>query len=371
MLVADFMRWASHASVGSRADAAHALARAYLHSKVEQDVRNEMEATLTVLLDDEDVTVRFALADAFANSERAPRHMVLALAQDQCEIARVVLERSPVFLDGELIDIVAASSEELQLAVARRPVVSEAVAGAVAEVGSVEAVEAVLANPGATLARVTLRRIADRFGDDQAVRESLLARLDLPIDAQQALIRRISLMLSGGEAGAESARETCDRATVALAAECSLEDLYTLVEHLRTTGQLTTALLLRAVCAGNVGFFEVGLAILCQAPLERIVGLVRHPHRSGLRSTYRKAGLPLALFEAFVAAIDTCAEFDVEAGLVEQYGFNRQMADRVIERFVAMTGGEPQEVLGMLRRFAADASRSAARAYLEAYRHAA
>ncbi|MFO1184062.1 MAG: DUF2336 domain-containing protein [Bauldia sp.] len=366
------MRWAAEATVGARADAAHALARAYLHSDVGQDVRDEMEATLTLLLDDEDVTVRFALADAFANSERAPRHMVLALARDQYEIARVVLARSPVFVDAELVDIVASSSPDVQAVISSRPAVEGTVAAAIAEVGSVEAVEALLANPNVEMARLSLRRIADRFGDDFAVREALLARLDLPIDAQQALIRRISMTLPAADAdGPDSARETCDRATVVLAAECSLEELQTLVEHLRVTGQLTTSLLLRGLCAGNVGLFEVALATLCQMPMERIVGLVRHPHRGGLRAVYRRAGLPLPIFDAFVAAIDSCSEFDVEAGSVEHYGFSREMTDRVIERFVELTGGEPAEVLGMLRRFAADASRSAARAYLEARRQAA
>src|SRR3954447_13885116 len=135
MDMAEFLKWAETAPVDLRADAAHALARAFLTCEVEEETRSAMEAALTVLLDDCSPDVRFALADALAESEAAPRHIILALAADQEEIAETVLSRSPLFIDSELVDIVAAASEALQTAIAARPVVSSAVAAAIAEVG--------------------------------------------------------------------------------------------------------------------------------------------------------------------------------------------------------------------------------------------
>src|SRR5207302_1137160 len=129
----DFLTWAAAAPADLRADAAHALARAFLHSDVNEETRSAMEAALTVLLDDCSPHVRFALADALGDSPAAPRHIILALAVDQEEIAELVLSRSPLFIDGELVDIVAAVSETLQAAIAARPHVSSAVAAAISE----------------------------------------------------------------------------------------------------------------------------------------------------------------------------------------------------------------------------------------------
>jgi uncharacterized protein (DUF2336 family) len=124
MIVHEFLRWMETAPAAMRANAAHALARAYLYSEVDEETRSAMEAAMTVLLDDSSRDVRFALADALASSPAAPRHVLLMLATDQMDIAGLVLARSPVFIDAELVDIVAASCERLQTAIAERPLVS-------------------------------------------------------------------------------------------------------------------------------------------------------------------------------------------------------------------------------------------------------
>src|SRR6185436_3152608 len=182
MIAQRFIHWIETGSPAKRPEAAHALARAYLHSEVEDEIRSGMEAALTVLLDNPMVEVRFAVADALASSPAAPRHILLTLVADQIEIAAIVLARSPVLIDAELVDIVASGVEALQVAIASRPLVSSAVSAALAEVGEHAAVATLLSNVGASIAKISLKRIAERFGDDPAFRDTLLARPDLPAD---------------------------------------------------------------------------------------------------------------------------------------------------------------------------------------------
>src|SRR5258708_15616641 len=98
MDIGEFLKWAETAPANLRADAAHALARAFLHCEVDEETRSAMEAVLTVLLDDCSPDVRFALANALGDSPAAPRHIILALAADQEEIAETILARSPLFI---------------------------------------------------------------------------------------------------------------------------------------------------------------------------------------------------------------------------------------------------------------------------------
>jgi uncharacterized protein (DUF2336 family) len=370
MDVGDFLRWAESVPPVYRAEAARTLARAFFDERTAEDTRHAIEAALTILLDDASPDVRRALADALGDSPEAPRHIVLALAADQAEIAATVLARSPVFIDEELVDIVGAADERLQVAIASRADLSGAVSAALAEVGEREACRALIANERARVARISLRRMAERFGDEPAMRELMLGRRALPSDVRQLLVRRLSdalgdLVTARSWVPAERAKkitgDACDRATVALAAETECEDLPALVEHLRITGQLTTALLLRAVCAGNVALFETALAVLARVPETRVTGLVRAGRTSSLRAVYAKAGLPAVAFDAFAAALDTCRRIAEEGGPRDRYRFTRHMVEAVLARYHRITDGEMNELTAMLRRFAADQAREAAR----------
>lgn len=371
MIVREFLLWMEQAPTGRRAEAAHALARAYLYAEVDEETRSSMEAALTLLLDDESLDVRMALADSLGSSDRAPRHIIVSLAADQADVAELVLARSPLLIDAELVDIAAAVPSRLQEAVARRPVVSQKVSAAMAEIGDREACLTLLENPGAEIARVSFNRIAERFADDIEMRDGLLGRQDLPSDVHQRIVRAVgdqlgALVISRDwmpEARAKAVtRDACDRATVSIAAETQTEELGALVEHLRITGQLTTALLLRAVCAGNIAFFETALAALSGAPHRRIASLVRAGRASGLRAAYAKAGLPTMAFDAFAAAIETWRQQAADDGAVkDRYRFTTRMVEAVLARYANITDGEMNDLTTMLRRFAAEQTRDAAR----------
>ena len=204
------------------------------------------------------------------------------------------------------------------------------------------------------------------------MRDILLSRPELPAEIRQMLIRRLGDTLGalvigkswvGEERTATLTREACDRATVAIAAETESEELVPLVEHLRVTGQLTTALLLRALCAGNVRFFETALAVLSGMPEDRVASLVRAGRTNALRAVYAKAALPMVAFDAFTAALETCRGMAEEGGPADRYRFTRQMVENVLSRYRDITDGEVNELMTMLRRFAADQAREAARDY--------
>ncbi|HMN86038.1 MAG TPA: hypothetical protein PKA74_08650, partial [Bauldia sp.] len=84
-----------------------------------------------------------------------------------------------------------------------------------------------------------------------------------------------------------------------------------------------------------------------------------------LRAVYDKGGLPAVAFEAFVAAIETCQRF-AEESVHDRYRFSRRMVEAVIARYQEITDGEMNELTSMLRRFAADQARDAARDYARA-----
>ena len=296
MIIRQFLYWVRTAPAGERAEATGALARAYLYSDLSPDERDAAEDAMITLLDDPSPLVRRALAEALAASLDAPHAVIHALASDHCDIAAVVLARSPLLIDAELVDLVAISDDTLQAAIAARAPLQRAVAAAIAEVGSAEACLVAIENPHANVAPSSIARIIERFGRLGAIREALLERPDLPIAARQSLVRQLSGALADFVTGRawlardraeEVAREACEKATVAIAGLHPDDDTRLLIRHLRASGQLNAGLMLRALLSGNMAMFEDALAELSELPLRRVQALVRFlgswAHRSRLR----------------------------------------------------------------------------------------
>jgi uncharacterized protein (DUF2336 family) len=374
MIVRQFIQWLRTASAGDRADATSALARAYLYSDLSPDDRAAAEGALLMLLDDPSPLVRRALADVFAASQAAPPAVVHALAGDQPEIASAVLERSPLLLDAELIDQVATGSTEVQTAIASREHLPRAVAAAIAEVGSAEACLVVIENTSADIAPFSLDRIVERYGHLAVVRETLLARADLPAPTRQALVAKLSATLADfvaarawleDDRARRVAKEACERATVTLAAQAAPGEMRPLIRHLCGSGQLTAGLMLRALLCGNMRLFEETLSELSGLPLSRVSAIVHDGGGGSFRALYDKARLPASLYPAFREVIEAMQE----SGFVGDVGgaarLKRRMIERVLTRCADGQLDDIEPLLTLLRRFATEAAREEARLFCD------
>lgn len=373
MIVERFLSWIKSAPVSRRAEAANALSRSFLYSPLSEEERDGIEAALTVLLDDSAAKVRFALADGLAASEKTPHHIILTLVGDQLPIAVHVIARSPVLLDSELVDMVATREEEVRHAIASRPFVSRAVAAALAEIGSPATCVTLLENCGARLARFSLDRIVERHGDTARIRNLLLARTDLPVDVRQILVSRYANTLQSilartnwmSSGRAESlVRDAKERAVVAMAFEAHRSQIPGLVKHLMDNSELTPSLLIRAVVSGQSVFFQESLSALSGIPISRIDALIASGRGSGLNAVLEKARLPEATFPAFASAIDIIRKFDGAKDAGNGYRRATHLIDSIVATYQDRRSGDLDQIMALLRRFAAEAKRDAARGYI-------
>lgn len=367
MIVRRFLAWTETASAARRAQGASALARAYVQGPLLPDERRDALIALTALLDDTSPLVRRAIAQAVAGAEQAPHHLIAALAGDQSDIAAIVLARSPLLSDAELIDHAALGDDMAQTAIAGRPDLSAPVAAALAEVGARRALITLAGNLDADLPDFSVRRILQRLGEDGEIREALLSRPDLSVELRHDLVVATARALASfvtqkqwlSETRAQRlSQEACERAVVAMSAEAGMAGARALVGHLRRTGALTAGLMLRALLSGNLAFFEASLADLSQLPHVKVAGLVREFGGTGFAALYRKADLPMALLPVVRAALAADRELAVssEPGAGER--LSRAMIEKVI---VAGLDEEAHRLVALLRRFEAEAARDEAR----------
>ncbi|MBN9446227.1 MAG: DUF2336 domain-containing protein, partial [Bosea sp.] len=304
-----------------------------------------------------------------AGASGAPRTLVLALIAEQSDIAALLLAQSPVLGEADLVDAAAIGDGLAQRAIAQRPHLPLGVAAALAEVGVEEALLALLANPTAEIPEFSLERIFEREGESGAVREALLARLDLPTGLRQAIAAKVSDALAAfvtgcgwltEERSARLAREATERVAVALAAGGEESDAPAIVECLRETGRLTPGVILRSLLSGEPALAEAAFATLSELPLGRVRALLWDRNGSGLKALYRRAAMPAVLLPAFAAVVAALKRGGYAAASGAS-GINRALLAEVLIACDGLEGAETHALMALLRRLDAEAAREEAR----------
>lgn len=318
------------------------------------------------LLDDPAPKVRLALAEALADCEDAPRAVILPLAEDQPEIAAQIILRSPVLTDSDLVDLAAKGSSLTRTLIAHRSFVSRPVSAALAEIGDVPDVLALLENENAAISRRSLARIADRLGDDAEIRAILLDRPDLPSDARHALVEKIGAALAGFElvrAAVGSGRveritrEACDLATIGMAGEVDHAEMPDLVEHLRVTGRLTPVFLMHALCTGRIEFFAAVIANLSGQGERRVRSILSDGRETAVRALYETAGLGRDVSLLFAEATLLWRR-EAKAG-----DGDMSVPERLLSRVREIGSASCQSMLELVERLAIAEQRQTARSY--------
>ncbi len=136
-----------------------------------------------------------------------------------------------------------------------------------------------------------------------------------------------------------------------------------LVAQLIEGEALTPAFLIRAVAAGQTLLFETALAALAGVPRERVSALIASGRAANLRALLQKAKLPKKTFPAFTAAIDVIRLGETLSGGESDYRRATHLIDAIVTRYQQRQDRELDQILRLLRRFARDAKRAAARGY--------
>lgn len=375
MMAQKFLEWIRTAYPVERAEGTARLARAFLYDDLPAPEREEARLILTALLEDSSPRVRRALAETFASATTVPHYMVLTLAGDHSDIAAIVLARSPLLSDAELVDCAATSDAFAQSAIALRPSVRAPVAAALAEVGACEALISLALNPGAEVLEFSFRRMIERHGHNADLREALLARPDLSAalhsDLAGAAVKALSAQLAatGGLPPEQALSLTIaarEKANVQIAAKsaCESQGALNFVAHLRGSGQLTAGLLLRGLLCGNKHLLEAALCELTGLPMARVAGFVAETKGAGFAALYRKAEMPVRLLPAFVAGLEAVAQ--ARCGGPMNAKLRRPIITRVLKACALVNRGELDPLIVRLRQLEAEAARNEARDFRRA-----
>jgi uncharacterized protein (DUF2336 family) len=319
------------------------------------------------LVKDVEVRVRESLAAHLKNSPDLPHDVAMALACDVDSVSLPMLKFSEVLTDEDLVQIVRDQGGAKQVAIAQRPSVSTRVADALIDTGNEKAVARLVANDGAKLTEQALGRVIEEYQESEAVSDSLSRRPSMPAAISAQLVEALSgrlqdFLLQKHDVSPDVASnlilQARERATMSLVDYGSTDtELENLVEQLARKDRLTASLLLRALCMGDMGFFERALARLADLPLQNTRILIHDHGGLGLESVYMKAELPKRLYPAFQAGIELSDETDYDGRQNDRTRFIERMLERVLTQFedpqTRMTQEDIDYLLGKLEQVAA------------------
>jgi uncharacterized protein (DUF2336 family) len=323
-----------------RALAAHKLCRAIDREALAGEDLAKAHEILRMMAHDATDLVRRAMAVTLKSSPLIPHDVALRLARDLDNIAVPVLNFSPVFSDEDLIEIAKRGGPVRQVAIAKRPALTESVAGALVEVGCEEAVRLVCANDNANLNAKSLQRAMERFEQSQEVLQAIVYRNTLPLAVTEKLIHLVTDNIRQHlidhhalppEVAVQIAVSGGERATLDLLDQAGkAEDIGAFVSHLKRSGRLSPSLLLRGLAQGHMAFFEWSISELAGVPHHRTWLMIHDAGPLGLKAIYERAGLPTRLFPAFRAGVDTFHSMTLDGGPRDRERFQERMLQRFL-----------------------------------------
>jgi len=301
------------------------------------------EQIFRIMVRDAEVRVREALSANLRANPRLPHDVAVSLARDVDSVALPILSASDVLTADDLLQIISSQGSLNRLdAIAGRKEVDARVSDAIVQKGSETVVAKLLANPGAAIAEPTLHKVVDKFGHSEAVQAPLVHRDALPITIAERLVTRVAEhlrthLLSHHKVSADIALELIlqsrERATVGLAMGVSEESLKALVSQLQANNRLSGSLVVRAVCMGNLRFFEHALAALAGLPINNTRLLIHDPGDKGLRTVWAKTRLPDGSYPAVHAALTVIAQTELDGRDLDPERYSRRIIERILTQY--------------------------------------
>lgn len=338
----DVKRLIEDSSGDSRALAADKVAAEFNENKLTESERAVALEIFRIMAKDAEVRVREALSYNLKQNTALPHDVALALANDVDSVSLPVIQFSDVLTDADLIEIVNGQDQARQVAVAGRAAVSEAVSETLVATADETVVVALLKNAGAEISEESFQDVLGTLGGRDSVQSAVVERTTLPLTVTERLITMVSETLKEELAqrhelppdlATDLILRSRERTVLSFAGKSERRELEKLVDQLHANGRLTTSIVLRALCMGDINFFETAMARLAGVPIINARALIHDSGKRGLKALYDRSGMPAAQFVVVRTAIDLVAETEYDGGEDDLKRYARRMIERILTQY--------------------------------------
>lgn len=314
-----------------------------------------------IMVHDAEVRVREALSAHLKESPDIPHDVAVSLAKDVDSVALPIIEFSDVLTDDDLVEIIRASGNLKQSAVARRETLSTDITKALVETENEAVIATMLDNEGAEISEESYHMVLENFGDSEAIKTPMALRSVLPIEVSERLVTLVSdnlreHLLAKKELDEDVTTDLIlgirERATLGLLLPgTEAEDMAKLVGQLEDNDRLTPSIILRALCAGNLSFFEAAMARCANISIANVRILIHDSGDLGLTAVFDKTNLPKDMLPAIRVAIEVASETGYDGGEHDRERYVRRMLERFLTQFEDIGSENLEFLLTKLSKF--------------------
>ncbi|MBT5186356.1 MAG: DUF2336 domain-containing protein [Kordiimonadaceae bacterium] len=349
----DVARLLSEPTAENRAVAAAKVSEQFASGKLSDEERKIAEEIFKIMVKDAEVRVREALSESLKHSNNISHEVAVALANDVNEVSMPMLEFSEVLNDEDLVEIIKSQGSEAQQAVASRASVSAGLAETIVENSAdAKVVATLMKNEGAELEEGTMEKVLDKYGDDEAVNVPLAQRAKLPIKVAERLVNLVSEqvrehLVTHHEMSDNTVMDLFFNARERATANLIHDDdsdlgFGDLVDQMHENGRLTETLIFRALCLGDVIFFQSALAKLADIPIGNAYQLIHDRGDLGLKAIYEKCAFSPDLLPVISVALDVAKEMASSAS-EDPARYKSRMIERILTRCENTVDGDSFE----------------------------
>ena len=291
---------------------------------------------------DVELAVRRALAHSLRSAVRLPHDVAIRLANDVEAVALPILTESPVLTETDLLEIVRRGTTNKHAAIAARTDVSEPLADALISHGDEAAVAELMSNNAARIAEASLGKAVDRFADSNRVKAGMVHRDNLPVTIAERLVVIVSDKLRAHlvshhelplSLATDIVLQSREHATLHLSLGSNEQELERLIRQMHRNRRLTPFLVLRALCMGDMAFFEIAMATMANVPVMNARILIHDAGTNGLMSLYERAAMPSRLLGAVRVALDVVRGTAFDGGERDRERYRSRVITRILTQF--------------------------------------
>jgi len=299
------------------------------------------EDIFRIMVHDTEIRVREALSDSLKNCSNLPKDVVKAIVEDIDSVAVPFLQFYAALTQEELVEILQTPAINKHKAIARRDKLPKDVANFIVEQCPDEVVGELVSNEKALIGEDTLMMIAEKYAENEDIKKRMVYRSELPVSVVEKIVDKLSyklkthLMLNHNlpkDLVSNLVEDVKERITLSISEEYSSDrQIEELVRQLYKANRLTTGLVVRAICLGDLKFFEYALVYLSETPLVEVRKILFESQADFMvRNLLRKAFIPKGVFPAIFSALKIVREIRFDCGRSSRKAFGHKVVERIL-----------------------------------------
>ena len=337
----DAVNLAEQTSVENKSIIARKVSSFYAGINITPQAAQLAEDIFRIMVRDTEVKVRETLSDSLKHCKDLPKDVISAIINDKDSIAIPFIQHYASLTNDDLIKIINIPSINKQKAVAKRSRLSAEISHYIVECCSDTVVGELISNETAIIKDQTFAYIISKYSENDDIKKRLIYRSELPVSVIEKIANKLSYKLKTHlilhhnlpkELANKLVDDIKEKITLSISEDYSTDkQIEELVHQLYKANRLTTGLVVRAICLGDLKFFEYALVYLSETPIAEVRKILFNTQADFMiRNLLRKAFIPKSVFPAIFSALKIIREIRFDCGRSNHKSFGHKVVERIL-----------------------------------------